>query len=149
MLSVGSSRLRSRGRGNSSSRGCIVSASNRGLRLLVLLLAASALAVIAGSVAGAMPVDPGNGPNCPNPNVIQGTNGPDVLIGTPGNDLINGGGGNDVIDGRDGNDCVFGGNDADIVQGDRKSTRLNSSHQIISYAVFCLKKKTRRCKISQ
>src|SRR5258708_30083330 len=30
---------------------------------------------------------------------------------------------------------------------DRKSTRLNSSHQIISYAVFCLKKKrTRRQK---
>src|SRR5258708_34825264 len=27
---------------------------------------------------------------------------------------------------------------------DRKSTRLNSSHQIISYAVFCLKKKTTR-----
>src|SRR5258708_11191953 len=26
---------------------------------------------------------------------------------------------------------------------DRKSTRLNSSHQIISYAVFCLKKKAR------
>src|SRR5258708_21783042 len=26
-------------------------------------------------------------------------------------------------------------------EGDRKSTRLNSSHQIISYAVFCLKKK--------
>src|SRR5258708_19976024 len=26
--------------------------------------------------------------------------------------------------------------------GDRKSTRLNSSHQIISYAVFCFKKKT-------
>src|SRR5258708_22116733 len=30
-------------------------------------------------------------------------------------------------------------------EGDRKSTRLNSSHQIISYAVFCLKKK-RYCK---
>src|SRR5690349_22923498 len=29
-------------------------------------------------------------------------------------------------------------------QGDRKSTRLNSSHVEISYAVFCLKKKTRR-----
>src|SRR5258708_21696620 len=29
---------------------------------------------------------------------------------------------------------------------DRKSTRLNSSHQIISYAVFCLKKKTRNCR---
>src|SRR5438552_13268069 len=28
---------------------------------------------------------------------------------------------------------------------DRKSTRLNSSHQIISYAVFCLKKKTGNC----
>src|SRR5436189_3316461 len=27
---------------------------------------------------------------------------------------------------------------------DRKSTRLNSSHRCISYAVFCLKKKTRR-----
>src|SRR5258708_23519992 len=27
---------------------------------------------------------------------------------------------------------------------DRKSTRLNSSHQIISYAVFCLKKKTNK-----
>src|SRR5438552_14035366 len=27
------------------------------------------------------------------------------------------------------------------VSRDRKSTRLNSSHQIISYAVFCLKKK--------
>src|SRR5258708_16500170 len=36
---------------------------------------------------------------------------------------------------------------------DRKSTRLNSSHQIISYAVFCLKKKkantTRSCFSSQ
>src|SRR2546429_7373009 len=27
-----------------------------------------------------------------------------------------------------------------VVQGDRKSTRLNSSHGYISYAVFCLKK---------
>src|SRR5438552_9001339 len=30
---------------------------------------------------------------------------------------------------------------ADVHKTDRKSTRLNSSHQIISYAVFCLKKK--------
>src|SRR5258708_29772189 len=29
---------------------------------------------------------------------------------------------------------------------DRKSTRLNSSHQIISYAVFCLKKKKNKQK---
>src|SRR5256885_5299120 len=28
-----------------------------------------------------------------------------------------------------------------IMQRDRKSTRLNSSHLVISYAVFCLKKK--------
>src|SRR5688572_32681596 len=30
---------------------------------------------------------------------------------------------------------------AEILNGDRKSTRLNSSHSQISYAVFCLKKK--------
>src|SRR3989475_8509579 len=30
-------------------------------------------------------------------------------------------------------------------QGDRKSTRLNSSHSQISYAVFCLKKKRNVC----
>src|SRR5947208_6597537 len=30
---------------------------------------------------------------------------------------------------------------------DRKSTRLNSSHQINSYAVFCLKKKTQRPRV--
>src|SRR2546430_13671883 len=35
---------------------------------------------------------------------------------------------------------VFGATGA--VQRDRKSTRLNSSHSQISYAVFCLKKKT-------
>src|SRR5258708_28734585 len=31
-----------------------------------------------------------------------------------------------------------------LPSGDRKSTRLNSSHQIISYAVFCLKKKNNK-----
>src|SRR5688572_31187940 len=31
---------------------------------------------------------------------------------------------------------------------DRKSTRLNSSHSQISYAVFCLKKKKKKTKIS-
>src|SRR5438552_6909350 len=30
---------------------------------------------------------------------------------------------------------------------DRKSTRLNSSHQIISYAVFCLKKKRENMRV--
>src|SRR2546429_9635878 len=33
--------------------------------------------------------------------------------------------------------------DRDPIPRDRKSTRLNSSHGYISYAVFCLKKKTR------
>src|SRR2546428_4405787 len=33
--------------------------------------------------------------------------------------------------------------EAEIAQVDRKSTRLNSSHDQISYAVFCLKKKKR------
>src|SRR5256886_608375 len=33
--------------------------------------------------------------------------------------------------------------DADEPEGDRKSTRLNSSHSQISYAVFCLKKKNK------
>src|SRR5690242_20837263 len=38
-----------------------------------------------------------------------------------------------------GNPLVLGGNFE--VLSDRKSTRLNSSHMSISYAVFCLKKK--------
>src|SRR5256885_12722017 len=33
------------------------------------------------------------------------------------------------------------GGRARLRSGDRKSTRLNSSHLVISYAVFCLKKK--------
>ena len=32
----------------------------------------------------------------------------------------------------------------EALAGDRKSTRLNSSHVVISYAVFCLKKKNTR-----
>src|SRR5260221_4831996 len=31
-----------------------------------------------------------------------------------------------------------------VTETDRKSTRLNSSHTVISYAVFCLKKKEKR-----
>src|SRR5688572_31144678 len=34
----------------------------------------------------------------------------------------------------------------DVAQTDRKSTRLNSSHSQISYAVFCLKKKKKKKK---
>src|SRR5437879_10342682 len=40
--------------------------------------------------------------------------------------------------------CVV--DDASEVMVDRKSTRLNSSHRCISYAVFCLKKKKKKKK---
>src|SRR5260221_1369227 len=46
--------------------------------------------------------------------------------------------------GRGGTECPIGkGCDRRITPGnrDRKSTRLNSSHTVISYAVFCLKSK--------
>src|SRR5256885_12544654 len=33
------------------------------------------------------------------------------------------------------------------LRGDRKSTRLNSSHLVISYAVFCLKKKKHQSRL--
>src|SRR5699024_11823667 len=36
---------------------------------------------------------------------------------------------------------TLGSRATDLYEGDRKSTRLNSSHVSISYAVFCLKKK--------
>src|SRR2546427_8360794 len=38
----------------------------------------------------------------------------------------------------------FRGSHATLGVGDRKSTRLNSSHSQISYAVFCLKKKKKK-----
>src|SRR5207253_6575327 len=41
---------------------------------------------------------------------------------------------------------ALGANDG--LRGDRKSTRLNSSHVAISYAVFCLKKKKHNYKAS-
>src|SRR2546426_6658518 len=39
------------------------------------------------------------------------------------------------------NKAIVGRNAFAHEAGDRKSTRLNSSHLVISYAVFCLKKK--------
>src|SRR2546429_4484695 len=41
--------------------------------------------------------------------------------------------------------ALFSQNMMELAFEDRKSTRLNSSHGYISYAVFCLKKKSKRC----
>src|SRR5437764_7614321 len=41
---------------------------------------------------------------------------------------------------------IVDGENAGAVPKDRKSTRLNSSHRCISYAVFCLKKKKTKTK---
>src|SRR5690625_6926837 len=48
----------------------------------------------------------------------------------------------DLSGGRGVNDRLAGGISRYDLPVDRKSTRLNSSHVAISYAVFCLKKKT-------
>src|SRR4051812_7456342 len=59
----------------------------------------------------------------------------------------------DIVIMRDGNSSMYLGSPrmAEMVIGekvtleeDRKSTRLNSSHMSISYAVFCLKKKKKK-----
>ena len=63
---------------------------------------------------------------------------------------INGAFGDKVVAIRAENDQVLNGVQTpvfyrlDVV--DRKSTRLNSSHALISYAVFCLKKKKKKKK---
>src|SRR3712207_8336629 len=74
------------------------------------------------------------------PNNIQGTNGSDQIYGLGGSDSLDGLDGDDRIVGGSGNDRIDGGSGVDSIE-DRKSTRLNSSHANISYAVFCLKKK--------
>src|SRR5699024_11858077 len=55
-----------------------------------------------------------------------------------------------LLDGQTLNEMIASGTPSAVVDevavtllGDRKSTRLNSSHVSISYAVFCLKKKRR------
>src|SRR5438034_8195245 len=46
-----------------------------------------------------------------------------------------------VVDGERKKELSFNRN---LLSQDRKSTRLNSSHTVISYAVFCVKKKNQR-----
>src|SRR2546426_3203069 len=45
----------------------------------------------------------------------------------------------------DGTGTRDAGKPTNNIRPDRKSTRLNSSHLVISYAVFCLKKKKHKC----
>src|SRR5262245_65250016 len=55
----------------------------------------------------------------------------------------------DDLFGRAGAGFFGGGAPFQKIQRDRKSTRLNSSHLGISYAVFCLKKKKNKKHIQQ
>src|SRR5439155_13752383 len=48
------------------------------------------------------------------------------------------------LNGVERNQILLGDGSGEILKLDRKSTRLNSSHVAISYAVFCLKKKKKR-----
>src|SRR3712207_7902415 len=76
----------------------------------------------------------------------MGVTGPEWNISIP--DAPAGLDGADGPGAVDGKSSGFGGmltNQLENLQGlDRKSTRLNSSHANISYAVFCLKKKKRQ-----
>src|SRR3712207_7647942 len=71
--------------------------------------------------------------------------GEGVGTGRPLEDVSSGPRG-DVVVARIAEDSIVAAPSADPVI-DRKSTRLNSSHANISYAVFCLKKKIKNCNI--
>src|SRR3712207_7552051 len=75
----------------------------------------------------------------------DGGAGADLLYGHAGDDNIRGGDGDDVISDQG---YVFDVVGEGAPGGDRKSTRLNSSHANISYAVFCLKKKKNHTNIN-
>src|SRR5439155_15567548 len=65
----------------------------------------------------------------------------------PGNDLVKcvaSAATRAAIHFEDGDILVFAQKIVSKAEGDRKSTRLNSSHVAISYAVFCLKKKKKK-----
>src|SRR5207245_8925737 len=78
------------------------------------------------------------------PGSVRGGPGDDTILGGVGRWKLEGGDGNDTIrawasstssiSGGDGDDTLIGGSLNDRL--DRKSTRLNSSHGSISYAVF-------------
>src|SRR5438128_9193164 len=67
---------------------------------------------------------------------------PDRLTEHAGHDAL--GGPLHELEGKRAPDAVA--HEAELPDADRKSTRLNSSHGSISYAVFCLKKKKKKTK---
>src|SRR3989475_7964686 len=82
---------------------------------------------------------------------VEAGAGNDVVDGSATNATltIRGGAGDDTLFGGSGNDRIEGGDGRDTIHGDRKSTRLNSSHSQISYAVFCLKKKKKSRRVCE
>src|SRR2546422_11733985 len=67
-----------------------------------------------------------------------------IWCGSPEHDLVGTVGGTAIKPGRGRADNGRAGEGGVGAERDRKSTRLNSSHGYISYAVFCLKKKKLR-----
>src|SRR2546429_3382506 len=103
--------------------------------LFVLLLGFASIpafagSAVVGSVAGSMNATLGGQPLLPNSAIFSG----DSLKVKDGATVIALASGSRLVFGRE-TEARF------LREGDRKSTRLNSSHGYISYAVFCLKKK--------
>src|SRR5256885_8636951 len=82
--------------------------------------------------------------------LFRSRSGPDHALGgvTPGGGDRSGldsGGDRERVPGRN----LARGPMEQLQRRDRKSTRLNSSHLVISYAVFCLKKKKKMYQLTQ
>src|SRR2546426_7500372 len=76
------------------------------------------------------------------PHALESLTQEDILVGIQRHQA--GDWGNESAEDRQANDrALVEGTRIFSAYRDRKSTRLNSSHLVISYAVFCLKKKTK------
>src|SRR5690606_36290174 len=96
-------------------------------------------------IAGGCPSDGGDQANNVRPkpiDVFSGSQTDTAYCKSKGSDQIQNGGNISVSEHVPGTEYRIKGKDINYSYLDRKSTRLNSSHVKISYAVFCLKKKT-------